>query len=407
MGNKSTRDSALSDRTDSVLPSRRNHSQKITSNPNNNLRSFLRVESQQSTYSVSKLWSRISRRRWKESTLTLPYQSCKTAWPVTQRESLFLPAFPVEVRHKNSNYEKLPEISRGAFGKIYRILDLEKNEIFALKVLSKSKIVENDLINQVTQEVQIQRACGHHPFIAKCPSNWQSPKHLYIATEYIEGGELWELLDHIGALPVEVVQLYVAQIALAIDFLHNAGVIYRDLKPENILLDADANVRVIDFGLSKWLPLGRTTRTVCGTPKYMAPEILQMQPYGHSVDWWSLGVIACLMLTCKKAALDLHPHEIPISKVILPEGVFLDIPSRDLLLRLLEVQPQKRLHSVRALGTLAFYKGYDIEEVRGKKSKAKTLLVKHYGADYQKRKEKVPSFEDFDEVLIDDISGEK
>lgn len=88
--------------------------------------------------------------RWRESTLTLPYQCCKTAWPVSQLESFFLPEFPVKDLHKDNNYEKLPQISRGAFGKIYRILDLEKNEIFALKVLSKSKVSTRVTFNPFT-----------------------------------------------------------------------------------------------------------------------------------------------------------------------------------------------------------------------------------------------------------------
>ncbi|KAF7264690.1 hypothetical protein GWI33_022609 [Rhynchophorus ferrugineus] len=90
-----------------------------------------------------------------------------------------------------------------------------------------------------------------------------------MVTEYIEGGELWQLLQNIGILPIEIIQLYVVQIASAIDFLHNAGIIYRDLKPENILLDLNDNLKLIDFGLSKWLSYGSATSTVCGTPRYM------------------------------------------------------------------------------------------------------------------------------------------
>lgn len=265
MGNKGSRRSVNKDQRDSVYTGADDRipcSQKII----HNRRSSLHANSPQSSCIP---WSRTSRRRWSESTLNVPYRSCKTAWPVSQLESLFLPHFPLEDRHQDSKYKKLPDISKGAFGVICPILDLEANELFALKVLSKSKIVESNLIKQVIEEVQIQRACGHHPFIASLHLNWQSRRHLYIASEYIEGGELWQLLDKLGVLPVELVRLYVAQIALAIDFLHNAGVIYRDLKPENVLLDADANTKLIDFGLSKWLRTGQTTRTICGTSHYM------------------------------------------------------------------------------------------------------------------------------------------
>lgn len=80
------------------------------------------------------------------------------------------------------------------------------------------------------------------------------------------------------------------------DFLHNAGIIYRDLKLENILLTANGHVQIIDFGLSKWLKYGSRTNTICGTLQYIAPEILQMKPYGHSVDWWSLGIVMTCMV---------------------------------------------------------------------------------------------------------------
>jgi uncharacterized serine/threonine-protein kinase SgK494 len=112
-------------------------------------------------------------------------------------------------------------------------------------------------VRQVKDEVQIQRVCGHHPFIVHCPFHWQSKKRLY------------NLLKTYTVLPVALVKLYVAQLALALDFLHNAGVIYRDLKPENILLDVEGNVQLIDFGLSKWLSYGKTTRTICGTLLYI------------------------------------------------------------------------------------------------------------------------------------------
>ncbi|KAJ3623799.1 hypothetical protein MTP99_017462 [Tenebrio molitor] len=230
-------------------------------------RSFGSVSSHQSTYSVSRPWSRVSRRRWKESTLTLPYESSKTAWPVSQTESFFLPEFPLLTGDKEKKYKNLGEINKGAFGKVYRVE--EEGRVYALKVLSKSKIIKENAVRQVKDEVQIQRVCGHHPFIVHCPFHWQSKKRLYIVSEYVAGGELYNLLKTYTVLPVALVKLYVAQLALALDFLHNAGVIYRDLKPENILLDVEGNVQLIDFGLSKWLSYGKTTRTICGTLLYI------------------------------------------------------------------------------------------------------------------------------------------
>ncbi|RZC39532.1 serine/threonine-protein kinase SgK494-like [Asbolus verrucosus] len=265
MGNTGPKPSSLNHNSvDGVYIQR---GEDLCQNLNSNLsgRSFASVSSHQSTYSVSRPWSRISRRRWKESTLTLPYESSKTAWPVSQSESFFLPEFPLSSDEKR--FEDLGEISRGAFGKVHRVQ--EGGRVYALKVLSKSKIVKEDAVRQVKDEVRIQRVCGHHPFIVDCPYHWQSKKRLYIVSDFVAGGELYNLLKTYTVLPVALVKLYVAQLAFALDFLHNAGVIYRDLKPENILLDVDGNVQLIDFGLSKWLSYGKTTRTICGTLLYM------------------------------------------------------------------------------------------------------------------------------------------
>ncbi|XP_064213508.1 serine/threonine-protein kinase S6KL [Tribolium castaneum] len=367
MGNTSPRPPALNqDSVDGVYTQRREDSCQNLSTSSSG-RSFASVNSHQSTFSVSRPWSRVSRRRWKESTLTLPYESSKTAWPVSQIESFFLPEFPF--RSEGKHFTNLGEINKGAFGKVYKVSD-EKGTLYALKVLSKSKIIRENAVQQVKDEVRIQRVCGHHPFIVDCPFHWQSKKRLFIVSNYVAGGELYDLLKTYTVLPVALVKLYVAQLALALDFLHNAGVIYRDLKPENILLDASLNVQLIDFGLSKWLPYGKTTRTICGTFLYMAPEVWTGEEYGHGVDWWSLGVIACVMLTGK------YPSAEPDSgqfSTVLPQ-VGLDGPARDLLQRLLQVKSAQRLRTLRALKNIAFYKGYSFDDVKDRQVNPKELL---------------------------------
>ncbi|XP_059052242.1 serine/threonine-protein kinase S6KL [Achroia grisella] len=259
-------------------------------------RSYQSVTSNQSVYSASRPWSRVSRRRWNETTLKNPLEASKTAWPVAHKESIFLPEFPITTDLLQRDYIIEETIAKGAFGQVYRVKKVSEDKDYALKVLSKAQIVNQNAIRQVKEEARIQTACGHHSFIAGAVSRWQTKKRLYIVSEYIPGGELLALLDKYGKIPEELVKIFVAEIAIALDFLHNAGVIYRDLKPENILLDSDYHVQLIDFGLSKWLSIGSRTTTLCGTLKYMAPEVLGREPYGHAVDWWSLGVIICRML---------------------------------------------------------------------------------------------------------------
>ena len=117
----------------------------------------------------------------------------------------------------------------------------------------------------ISDEVTIAKSCFSYPFIVHTHYYWQSRRYLYIITDYVENGELLSLWLRIRRFPQIVVQIYVAQVAMVLDYLHSKGIIYRDVKMENILLDENGNIKIIDFGLSKWLPLGQRTSTICGT----------------------------------------------------------------------------------------------------------------------------------------------
>lgn len=212
-------------------------------------------------------WSRVSRRRRKETTLADDRLLARTCWPVSHAESLFLPHFPVDC-HAEHHFRVVGHIANGAFGKVHRVRSASEgaSQDFALKVLSKSEIINGNAIRQLKDEVDIQTICGHHPFVAKCITYWQSKTKVFLLSNFYENGELFQKFKKI---PLELVRLYIAEISLALDFLHQAGVIYRDLKPENVLFDHDYHVRLIDFGLSKWLSIGSRTRTLCGTLQYM------------------------------------------------------------------------------------------------------------------------------------------
>lgn len=236
-------------------------------------RSLVSVTSNQSVYSASRPWSRVSRRRWNDSTLTNPLEASKTAWPVAYKESIFLPEFPISSDLLQKDFEIKETIAKGAFGQVYKVNKVTEDKDYALKVLSKAQVLGDNAVRQVKEEARIQSACGHHSFIAGAVSRWQTKKRLYIVSEFIPCGELLALLDRYKVFPEELVKIFVAEIAVAIDFLHNAGVIYRDLKPENILLDNSYHIKLIDFGLSKWVSIGSRTTTLCGTLQYMAWDL--------------------------------------------------------------------------------------------------------------------------------------
>ncbi|XP_015603246.1 serine/threonine-protein kinase S6KL [Cephus cinctus] len=333
-------------------------------------------------YEEFRPWSRVSRRRWSEGTLNDPLCCAKTAWPVARMEALFLPEFQVRGESLKSEYTFIDIISKGAYGRVYKVRKIDTNKIYALKVVSKARIVAEDAVSQAKQEVAIQRAVGHHPFIANSPYHWQSRKTLYLLTEYIGGGELFSLVEEYGSLSEDMVRIYVAEIGLALDFLHNAGVVHRDLKATNVLLDDEGHAVLIDFGLAKWLSPTQRTNTFCGTPEYMAPEIVKREYYGHKVDWWSLGVLACFLLTNqypttavsnlmsdRKSQDSFDPGTLPADAKITPAAA-------DLLRRLLQPDPRMRIGSVLGLQRVAFYMGRDFQDYKSKTVSPFRLLGK-------------------------------
>lgn len=354
-------------------------------------RSFISGVSQQSAYSVSRPWSRVSRRRWKESTLNNPYHIAKTTWPVPYIEAIFLPDFNIKGPVTELNFQVVNPISHGAFGVVFHVKKADTGNDYAMKILSKSKIIAESAVQQVKDEARIQSTCGHNPFIVNCPFYWQSRKQLFIVSDYVSGGELLELCKHHTVLPENLVQIYTAELALALDFLHNAGVIYRDLKMENVLLDSDGHCQLIDFGLAKWLRHGDRTTTICGTLQYIAPEVLSQEPYGHAVDWWSLGVLACCMLCGEfpEAAVDLRgggaeagdgaapvPRASPAAGSLPPAMDRCSRAARDMLGRLLERDPRRRLRTLHVLQTIAFFFQFNFADVRSLKVCPRDLLPK-------------------------------
>uniref|UniRef100_A0A2M4AFN3 Protein kinase domain-containing protein n=1 Tax=Anopheles triannulatus TaxID=58253 RepID=A0A2M4AFN3_9DIPT len=329
--------------------------------------------------------SRISRRRWHQSTVAGDGgQLLKSCWPVRQTEGLFLPLFPVDERRQH-RYDRETHLGDGAFGRVYRVRDTEHTgSHYALKLLRKSNILDGDGVRQLQDEVSIQRLCGHHPFIVGCLDFWQNRTHIFLLSSYYGNGELFQRLKYFTA---ELTRLYVAELAIALDFLHNAGIIYRDLKSENLLLDDRFHLKLIDFGLSRWLSVGSYTRTFCGTIQYMAPELLRGDPYGHAVDWWALGVLACRMYTGQYPNVDAmqylsqrqdaisvqHSVKLPSATPgapLIPEPSdpdrrgLLPVAGRDLLQRLLQPVAKDRLRSLLQLQRIALYQHYRWETVR-------------------------------------------
>ncbi|XP_029670490.1 serine/threonine-protein kinase S6KL-like [Formica exsecta] len=351
--------------------------------------------------------SRASHRSWTNGGLQNIYASSKTVWPVRRFQSIFLPEFSIKEIPMKTGYTFLDIIAKGTYGKVYKVQKQETGQVFALKVISKARIIAENAVKQAKEEVAIQRMVGHHSFIVNSIHRWQSKKTLYILMDYISGGELFSLVDEFGCLPEEVVRIYVAEIALAVDFLHNAGIVHRDLKTTNVLLDEDGHAVIIDFGFAKWLQRTERTNTLCGTPFYMAPEILRKEYYGQEVDWWSLGVLACFLLTneypstlsseCLPDQDDLNCANVPGT---LPANADISPAARDLLKRLLQPEPRLRLRNLLSLQRIAFYMGYDIQSYMLKKESPFRILGVNNRRETRQKKvdsfdHEFPNFESF------------
>ncbi|XP_014484139.1 PREDICTED: serine/threonine-protein kinase S6KL isoform X1 [Dinoponera quadriceps] len=364
------------------------------------------VTTTQTSNEGGRSWSRASHKSWTAGTVQDTHGSSKTVWPVPRFQSMFLPEFPIKEIPLKTGYIFLNVIARGAYGKVYKVQKQDNGQVFALKVISKAMIVAENAVIQAKQEVAIQRMVGHHPFIVNSTHRWQGRKTLYILTDYIPGGELYSLVEEYGCLPENVVRIYVAEVALAIDFLHNAGITHRDIKATNILLDKDGHAVIIDFGFAKWLQHTERTNTLCGTPEYMAPEILRKEYYGQEVDWWSLGVLVCFLLTNQypsTVSSELSPdHDEPNDLDRRPPGTLpadanISAAARDLLKRLLQPEPRLRLRTLLSLQRIAFYMGHDLQSYMLKKESPFQLLgvTSQREAQRQRVKDSFPDFESF------------
>ncbi|KAL4223756.1 ATP binding [Mactra antiquata] len=294
--------------------------------------------------------------------------SAQAAVPLV--EALFLPDFPVKNKETDTDFDIIDVIAKGAYGNVVKVRREDDKQYYAMKMLDKKQIIVESAIQQCKDEAAIQSILGDHPFIVKCHEYWQSRKHLYIVLEYIPFGDMFTLWTFHGYFPEKIVKLYVAELAMVLDYLHKSGVIYRDMKMENLLFDMEGHIQLTDFGLAKWLARGEKTRTVCGTLQYMAPEILAVYPYGHTADWWSLGILMYAMLVGKYPVDGAKDHiemaqRVLDSDYLCPNCVSDD--AQDVVNKLLMKSPQKRLVDLYSFQNMRLFRNLNFTNIIEKK----------------------------------------
>jgi len=196
------------------------------------------------------------------------------------------------------DFEMVRVLGKGSFGKVMLCKKIDTGMLYAIKVLKKQHVVKRKQVAHTKTERSVLGLVDH-PFVVKLHYAFQTGDKLHFVLDFCSGGELFFHLGRAGRFTEKLGMFYSAEIALALGHLHTKGVVYRDLKPENILLDAEGHIKLADFGLSKeGINSGiRGTHSFCGTPEYLAPEVLNRTGHGTSVDWWSLGALLYEMLT--------------------------------------------------------------------------------------------------------------
>jgi len=219
----------------------------------------------------------------------------------------------------------------------------KSNKIYAMKVMRKETIILKDQVTHTNDEKHILQKV-QHAFIVNLNYAFQTKDKLYMILDFVNGGELFYHLKQENKLQEDRVKFYAAEITSALIHLHSHGIVYRDLKPENILLDANGHIVITDFGLSKEI-FDESTDTFCGTPEYLAPEVLGGEGHGYPVDWWALGTIMYEMLTgippFYSKSIKIMYKKIMECPLRFPEGISQN--AMNILLQLLDKNPSKRL----------------------------------------------------------------
>eukprot|EP01063_Lacrimia_lanifica_P030962 TRINITY_DN5017_c0_g3_i1.p1 TRINITY_DN5017_c0_g3~~TRINITY_DN5017_c0_g3_i1.p1 ORF type:complete len:833 (+),score=309.87 TRINITY_DN5017_c0_g3_i1:59-2557(+) len=276
---------------------------------------------------------------------------------------------PLKMDYTPSQFEFLALIGRGSFGRVCKVRERATGKIFAVKILQKAALLRESQITNVRREKSILLNI-HHPFIVRLHAAFQSKGRLFLLFDFLSGGELFTHVQasRDGYLSEGAARFYLAEVALAISYLHSLHIVHRDLKAENLVLDRTGHCVLTDFGFAKTVLANEHNTTRCGTLPYMAPEILKqsLDGYGLAVDWWAMGVLLFLLTTgcypfwdndTKDTVRQILTRKITMHNF--PPTPVLSEACRSLILALIKKDPSHRLQTIDALKAHPWYAGFD------------------------------------------------
>ncbi|KAG8085178.1 hypothetical protein GUJ93_ZPchr0010g7425 [Zizania palustris] len=274
---------------------------------------------------------------------------------------------------KNGNillqrYEVGKLLGQGTFGKVYHARNIATSQSVAVKVIDKDKIFKVGLVDQIKREISVMKLV-RHPNIVQLYEVMATKSKIYFVLEYVRGGELFNKISR-GKLKEDAARKYFQQLVSAVDFCHSRGVYHRDLKPENLLVDENGNLKISDFGLSALAESRKQDgllHTTCGTPAYVAPEVISQKGYdGVKVDTWSCGVILFVLMAGYLPFQDSNLMEMyrKIGKAEFKCPTWFPSDVRKLVVRILDPNPRNRMPITKIMETYWFKKGLDSKLIR-------------------------------------------
>ena len=270
------------------------------------------------------------------------------------------------------DFKVLKIIGRGSFGKVSLVEYIPTKEIYAMKSLKKDILIEQEQIENTLLEKKILESINY-PLLCNLIFCFQTKERIYFVMPFLSGGELFQHLRKFRTFDEKKVKFYGAQIALALEYLHEKGIVYRDLKPENILMDENGYLRLADFGMAKQLNNNEKAMSFCGTPEYLAPEIIIGKGHDKNADWWSFGILLYEML-CGLPPFYVENLErmyelIKSGPLKFPKRIQLSDEAKDVIKKLLERDVNKRLGNkgINEIKEHPFFKDIDFDLIVQKK----------------------------------------